>query len=72
MCTQALGDCFARRDCPIWADSSTLRECQTLEEAFGGPRVVAEATGSAAYCRFSGNQVGQLTPTMIVREGEDH
>lgn len=23
----------------------------------GGPKAVAEATGSAAYCRFSGNQV---------------
>ncbi|CAM9645235.1 unnamed protein product [Ascophyllum nodosum] len=57
---EALGDCFARRDCPIWADSSTLRECQTLEEAFGGPRVVAEATGSAAYCRFSGNQIARI------------
>ncbi|CAN0262949.1 unnamed protein product, partial [Hapterophycus canaliculatus] len=54
---QALSGCFARRDCPIWADSSTTRECHKLEEALGGPKSVAEATGSAAYCRFSGNQV---------------
>ncbi|CAM9439927.1 unnamed protein product [Ectocarpus fasciculatus] len=53
---EALSGCFARRDCPIWADSSTTRECHNLEEALGGPKAVAEATGSAAYCRFSGNQ----------------
>lgn len=55
--SQALAGCFARRDCPIWADSSTTRECQALEEALGGAKAVAEVTGSAAYCRFSGNQV---------------
>lgn len=27
----------------------------------GGPAAVAEATGSAAYCRFSGNQVNDMT-----------
>lgn len=54
---QALAGCFARQDCPIWADSSTTRECHELEEALGGAKAVAEATGSAAYCRFSGNQV---------------
>lgn len=58
---QALAGCFARRDCPIWADSSTTRECHELEEALGGPKAVAEATGSAAYCRFSGNQVNFAT-----------
>lgn len=56
---QALAGCFARRDCPIWADSSTTRECHELEEALGGAKAVAEATGSAAYCRFSGNQVNK-------------
>ncbi|CAN0567911.1 unnamed protein product, partial [Laminaria digitata] len=54
---KALRGCFARRDCPIWADSSTEKDCHNLEEALGGPAAVAEATGSAAYCRFSGNQV---------------
>ncbi|CAN0530399.1 unnamed protein product, partial [Ectocarpus sp. 12 AP-2014] len=55
-----LAGCFARRDCPIWADSSTTRECHNLEEALGGPKAVAEATGSAAYCRFSGNQISRI------------
>ncbi|CAM9733519.1 unnamed protein product [Pylaiella littoralis] len=58
---EALAGCFARRDCPIWADSSTTRECQALEEALGGPKAVAEATGSAAYCRFSGNQIARIS-----------
>ncbi|CAN0205913.1 unnamed protein product [Ectocarpus sp. 4 AP-2014] len=57
---EALSGCFARRDCPIWADSSTTRECHNLEEALGGPKAVAEATGSAAYCRFSGNQISRI------------
>ncbi|CBJ25521.1 similar to xylulokinase homolog [Ectocarpus siliculosus] len=57
---EALSGCFARRDCPIWADSSTTRECHNIEEALGGPKAVAEATGSAAYCRFSGNQISRI------------
>ena len=31
-----------------------------MEAALGGAQAVAEATGSAAYCRFSGNQVSQV------------
>eukprot|EP00903_Cladosiphon_okamuranus_P007840 g7585.t1 len=57
---EALGGCFARRDCPIWADSSTAKECHDLEEALGGAKAVAEATGSAAYARFSGNQIARI------------
>ncbi|CAN0323396.1 unnamed protein product, partial [Scytosiphon promiscuus] len=57
---EALSGCFSRRDCPIWADSSTTKECHKLEEALGGPKAVAEATGSAAYCRFSGNQIARI------------
>ncbi|CAN0138868.1 unnamed protein product, partial [Discosporangium mesarthrocarpum] len=58
---QALEGCFARRDCPIWADSSTGRDCRRLEVALGGAAGVAEATGSAAYCRFSGNQIARIS-----------
>eukprot|EP00752_Nemacystus_decipiens_P016481 g14732.t1 len=56
----ALAGCFARQDCPIWADSSTTMECHELEAALGGAKAVAEATGSAAYCRFSGNQIARI------------
>ncbi|CAM9530696.1 unnamed protein product [Choristocarpus tenellus] len=56
----ALHGCFARQDCPIWADSSTTKECIALEQALGGAKGVADATGSAAYCRFSGNQIARI------------
>ncbi|CAM9433343.1 unnamed protein product, partial [Phaeothamnion confervicola] len=57
---EALSGIFARRDCPIWADSSTVAECECLEMAFGGALPLAEATGSAAYPRFSGPQIAKF------------
>ncbi|KAG5180776.1 hypothetical protein JKP88DRAFT_349367 [Tribonema minus] len=58
--TEALAGCFARRDCPIWADSSTVEQCAALEAALGGAAALAAATGSAAYPRFSGNQIARV------------
>jgi xylulokinase len=57
---ELLAGCFARRECPIWADSSTVKQCQQLESALGGALAVAQATGSAAYPRFSGNQIAKI------------
>jgi xylulokinase len=42
---------------PNWQDSSTTAECKALEEAFGGADVLATATGSKAYERFTGAQI---------------
>jgi xylulokinase len=60
---ELLAGCFARRECPIWADSSTVAQCQQLESALGGALAVARATGSAAYPRFSGNQIAKIADT---------
>jgi xylulokinase len=57
---ELLTGCFARRECPIWADSSTVAQCQQLEGTLGGALAVARATGSAAYPRFSGNQIAKI------------
>ncbi|KAJ3547302.1 hypothetical protein NM688_g5417 [Phlebia brevispora] len=51
---------FTFQRCPIWQDSSTTRECRELEEAIGGPQVLADITGSRAYERFTGNQIKRL------------
>ncbi len=55
-----LADAFARRDSPIWADSSTGAECAALEAACGGAAALSAATGSRAYERFTGNQIAKI------------
>jgi xylulokinase len=52
-----LAHVFARETSPIWMDSSTNEECREIEAALGGPRATAEATGSAAFERFTGPQI---------------
>jgi len=52
-----LSGCFSRQTAPIWMDSSTRQECEEIEEALGGLVATAEATGSAAFERFSGPQI---------------
>lgn len=48
---------------PVWMDSSTTRECRSLEKALGGPQRVADLTGSRAYERFTGNQIAKIAKT---------
>lgn len=55
-----LSSAFARKDSPIWADSSTGAQCVALEAAVGGPTALATATGSRAYERFTGNQIARI------------
>jgi hypothetical protein len=43
---------------PIWMDSSTSKQCAVLEGVAGGPAGLAARTGSRAYERFTGSQVG--------------
>jgi xylulokinase len=54
---------FARETSPIWMDSSTTAECREIEAALGGPRATAEATGSAAFERFTGPQIRRFART---------
>ena len=37
---------FSVEESPIWADSSTTKQCQALEAALGGAQAVASLTGS--------------------------
>ena len=48
---------FSRPTAPIWMDSSTSRQCEAIEAALGGRQATAEATGSAAFERFTGPQI---------------
>ena len=52
-----LDGCFSRETSPIWMDASTWRECQEMTEALGGPKAVAELTGSCCFERFTGTQI---------------
>ena len=52
-----LAPALARPTAPLWMDSSTGAECAEIPAALGGPTAVAEATGSAAFERFTGPQI---------------
>ena len=56
-----LSGSLSRATAPIWMDSSTGRECAEITEAMGGPAAVAEATGSAAFERFTGPQIRKFS-----------
>jgi xylulokinase len=58
-----LAHVFARATSPVWMDSSTSAECREIEAALGGPRATAEATGSAAFERFTGPQIRRFAKT---------
>ncbi len=58
-----LQEMFSLGDSPIWMDSSTRRECESLESVLGGPQAVADLTGSRAYERFTGNQIAKIWRT---------
>ncbi|KAK7123292.1 hypothetical protein R3I93_021641 [Phoxinus phoxinus] len=55
-----LQDSFALQDSPVWMDSSTSGQCQSLEETVGGAQRLADITGSRAYERFTGNQIAKI------------
>ncbi|PWN47833.1 actin-like ATPase domain-containing protein [Violaceomyces palustris] len=58
--------CFSRKEIPNWQDSSTLKECQELENLFkskeeggvgGVGKSLVDLTGSRAHARFSASQI---------------
>ncbi|KAJ7475831.1 hypothetical protein FB451DRAFT_258470 [Mycena latifolia] len=51
---------FSIQRAPIWQDSSTTEDCRALEEAIGGPQVLADLSGSRAYERFTGTQIAKI------------
>lgn len=55
-----LKDVFTLADSPVWMDSSTSKQCQQLEQSFGGAQSLADTTGSRAYERFTGNQIAKI------------
>jgi len=58
-----LSGILSRETSPIWMDSSTTRECDEITAALGGPAETAEATGSAAFERFTGPQIRKFYKT---------
>ncbi|KAF9269170.1 D-xylulose kinase [Marasmius fiardii PR-910] len=51
---------FSYQKAPIWQDSSTGQECQSIEDAIGGPQKLADISGSRAYHRFTGAQIARI------------
>eukprot|EP01112_Ceratiomyxa_fruticulosa_P022734 TRINITY_DN842_c0_g1_i1.p1 TRINITY_DN842_c0_g1~~TRINITY_DN842_c0_g1_i1.p1 ORF type:complete len:539 (-),score=120.47 TRINITY_DN842_c0_g1_i1:112-1728(-) len=56
---EQLKDAFYLQQSPVWMDSSTTPQCKKLENAVGGPKVLAEITGSPAFERFTGAQIAK-------------
>ncbi|XP_058040387.1 xylulose kinase isoform X7 [Ahaetulla prasina] len=57
---QSLKNCFSVSNSPVWMDSSTSAQCNSLEEKVGGAQKLANITGSRAYERFTGNQIAKI------------
>lgn len=48
---------LSRPTAPVWMDTSTTAECGEIEDALGGPRRMAQTTGSRAFERFTAPQI---------------
>ncbi|KAF7312282.1 hypothetical protein MIND_00241200 [Mycena indigotica] len=57
---QLAPNAFSIQRAPIWQDSSTADDCRALEEAIGGPQILADLSGSRAYERFTGTQISKI------------
>jgi xylulokinase len=60
---QQVAGAFTRATAPVWLDSSTNADCQTIHAALGGPEACARLTGSAACERFTGPQIRRFART---------
>ncbi|MGA1531239.1 MAG: xylulokinase [Kiritimatiellia bacterium] len=52
-----LASVLSRSTAPIWMDSSTTRQCEEITHAMDAHGGIIEATGSAAFERFTGPQI---------------
>ncbi|KAF5273037.1 hypothetical protein FQR65_LT04779 [Abscondita terminalis] len=60
---QQLASSFSINQSPTWMDSSTSLQCKLLEDVVGGPKELAEITGSRGYERFTGAQIKKIADT---------
>jgi len=58
--SEQLRSAFSLPTAPMWMDSSTQKQCESLNASVGGPQRVADISGSRAYERFSGSQIAKL------------
>lgn len=61
--TENLQGGFSRLSSPVWMDSSTIKECQEIQEGLGGPQALVELTGSEAFERFTAAQIRKFYKT---------
>lgn len=61
LASQLFPSAFSLHNSPTWQDSSTTAACKHLEDLVGGPRALADLTGSRAYERFTGNQISRIS-----------
>ena len=57
---EELAHAFSVLDSPVWMDSSTSRECRTIEALLGGAEDVVALTGSRIVERFTAPQVAKI------------
>ncbi|GMH16491.1 hypothetical protein Nepgr_018332 [Nepenthes gracilis] len=55
-----LCEAFSILESPIWMDSSTTKQCKSIEEAVGGPLELSRITGSRATERLTGSQIRKI------------
>lgn len=60
---EQLSHSFSVTNSPIWMDASSTKQCKQLEDAVGGPKELAQITGSRAYERFTGSQIAKIYQT---------
>jgi len=66
---------LARRDAPIWMDSSTAAQCAAITQAVGGADALTRLTGSRAFERFTGPQIrkfAEIDPEGYARTDRIH
>jgi len=54
---------FSREVSPIWMDSSTRAQCDSIEQELGGAKEVCRRSGSVAVERFTGPQIRKFWET---------